>query len=106
MPLEQAGSASKQMHPDTATAEPLSPYGADAGILLTMHEQCPWAEDPVDVTAGHAVEDSQGTAWMHLMSRSHSTLKTAQVALSCAGVPCKCACPRCASVNLLQIPSS
>ena len=60
--LHQANSSSKQMHPDPARAQPLSAHGADAGILLTLHQRCPWAEDPVDQTAGHAVENAQGTA--------------------------------------------
>ena len=32
----------------------------EAGVWLTMHEECPWAQDARDVTHGHAVEDVQG----------------------------------------------
>ena len=61
----------KQIHPNPATAKPIGT--SDSDVRLTMHQRCPWIQDPVDQEQGHSVEDPQCAALLQPVVQ-HSSL--------------------------------
>ena len=77
----------KQKYPDPAKAKPMGT--SDSDVRLTMHQRCPWIQDPVDQEQGHSVEDSQCAAPLEPVSQYSSRSTDVWSNLrSCSVTPC------------------